>query len=214
MNVPIADSGNSNYGFDPKQAAALLDQTTQRARRQLEPYPAWQLATRAGTALIGFGAIWLSVRGQHPYLYPTAAIAPAGVAIGVINLTTVIATGKRASAGVTGRSRLRPAEISTLAGVMAGVVAVMVALISAGVSHSIVYGVYPASVPLIAGGLTWAAIMARRGNRSESARSAAVAAVGVAAIFAGAAGSWLVCAVGVSAVLLASAAIMARRQHA
>ena len=209
-----ATNGNGTCDFGPQQAAALLDQTTQQARRQLDPHPAWQLALRAGTALIGYGAIWLSVRGQHPYLHPTAAVAPAGVAIGVINLTTVIATGKRAGAGVTGRSRLRPAEIATVTGVMAGIVAVMVALTSAGVSHSIVYGLYPASAPLIVGGLTWAAIMARRGNRSESARSAAVAAVGVAAIFAGAAGAWLVCAAGVSAVLLASAAITARRQRA
>src|ERR1700761_5793036 len=183
MSATTADTGNSDFGFDPQQAATLLEQTTRRARRQLEPCPPWQLAIRAGTALIGYGAIWLSVRGQHPYLYPTAAVAPAGVAIGVINLTTVIVTGKRATAGVSGRSRLRPAEIGTVAGVLAGVVAVMVALISAGVSHGIVYGVYPASVPLIAGGLTWAAIMARRGNRSAAARPAAIAAVGGGALF-------------------------------
>jgi hypothetical protein len=211
MSTTMADNGSD---FDPQQAAALLNQTTRQARRELEPYPVWQLATRAATALIGYGAIWLSVRGQHPYLYPTAAVAPVGVAIGTINLAVVTATRKRATAEVTGRSRLRPAEIAVTAAVMAGVVAAMIGLISAGVSHGIVYGLYPASAPLIAGGLTWAAIMARRGNRPTAIRSAAIAVVGVAAPFAGAAGAWLVCAVGVSVVLLAGAVFMARRQHA
>jgi hypothetical protein len=211
MSTTMADNGSD---FDPQQAATLLNQTTQQARRELEPYPAWQLATRAATALIGYGAIWLSVRGQHPYQYPTAAVAPVGVVIGAINIAVVVATRKHATAGVTGRSRMRSAEIAIIAGVMGAVFAIMIALIGAGVSHGIVYGLYPASVPLIAGGLTWAAIMARRGSRPEAIRSAGVAVVGVAALLAGPATAWLVCAVGVSAVLLAGAALTARRQRA
>jgi hypothetical protein len=38
--VTAGNGGN----FDPQQAAALLAQTTHRARRQLEPYPPWLLA--------------------------------------------------------------------------------------------------------------------------------------------------------------------------
>jgi hypothetical protein len=211
MSTTMTDNGRD---FDPQQAATLMNQTTRQARRELDPYPVWQLATRAATALIGYGAVWLSVRGQHPYLYPTAAVAPVGVVIGAINLTVVTVTRKHATAGVTGRSRLRPAEIAIITGVMAAVVAVLIGLISAGVSHGIVYGLYPASVPLIAGGLTWAAIMAKRGDRPEAVRAAGIAVVGVAALLAGPATAWLVCAVGVSAVLLAGAALTARRQRA
>ena len=211
MSTTMTDNGRD---FDPQQAATLLNQTTRQARRELEPYPVWQLATRAATALIGYGALWLSTRGQHPYLYPTAAVAPVGVVIGAINIAVVTATRKHATAGVTGRSRLHPAEIATISVVMAGVVGAMIGLIAAGVSHGIVYGLYPASVPLIAGGLTWAAIMARRGSRPEAIRSAGIVLVGVAALLAGPATAWLICAVGVAAILLAGAAFTARRQRA
>src|SRR5436853_3965201 len=63
-------------GFDPQEAAALLEQTTQQARRQFEPYPPWLLVIRAVMVLAACGAVWLSVRGQHPYKGPTAAAIP------------------------------------------------------------------------------------------------------------------------------------------
>ncbi len=211
MSTTMADNGSD---FDPQQAATLLNRTRQRARRQLEPHPPWQLATRAAMALIGYGAIWLTVRGQHPYMYPTAAAAPAGILVGAINVTVVTVAAKRANAGVSGRSRLRPAEIAVITMVMVAVFAVMGVLAAAGVSDSIVWGIYPAAVPLIAGGLTWACVMAARGNRRVSGSSLAIAAVGVAATFAGPAGAWLVAAVGVSAVMLASAVVVARQQRA
>jgi hypothetical protein len=165
-------------------------------------------------ALIGYGALWLTTRGQHPYMYPTAAAAPAGILVGAINVTVVTVTAKRANAGVTGRSRLRPAEIAVITMVMAVVFAVMGVLAGVGVSDSIVWGIYPAAVPLIAGGLASAGVMAARGNRREGGSSLAIAAVGVAATFAGPAGAWLVAAVGVSAVMLVSAAIVARQHRA
>jgi hypothetical protein len=97
---------------------------------------------------------------------------------------------------------------------MVAVFAVMGVLAGLGVSDSIVWGIYPAAVPLIAGGLTWAGVMAARGNRRVGGTALAVAAVGVAATFAGPSGAWLVAAVGVSAVLLVSAAIVARQHRA
>ena len=42
-----APAGNGG-GFDPRQAATLLDQTTQDARRKLAPSPPWLLAARGG----------------------------------------------------------------------------------------------------------------------------------------------------------------------
>ncbi|HEY7918304.1 MAG TPA: hypothetical protein VIE45_01570, partial [Streptosporangiaceae bacterium] len=69
-------SAGNGGNFDPQQAAALLDQTTQRARRTLAPSPPWLLAARGVAVLIALGAIWLSVRGQHPYQGPTAADIP------------------------------------------------------------------------------------------------------------------------------------------
>ena len=45
-----ASAGNGG-NFDPQQAAALLGETTQQARRQLELYPPWLTVIRAVTAL-------------------------------------------------------------------------------------------------------------------------------------------------------------------
>jgi hypothetical protein len=200
--------------FDPQQASAILDQTTQQARRTFEPFPPWLLATRSFIALAGFGAIWLSVRGQHPYQYPSAAIAPLGAVLGVTNLTATLAVAKRATAGVRGRTRLHPAEIAIMVVVMAAVFAVMGSLAATGASDAIAYGLYPATVPLIAGGLAWAAVMARRANWRVAGSALAIAIVGGVGTFAGPAGAWAVAAVGVWAVLLGSAAVVARLQRA
>ena len=67
-----AAAGNDG-SFDPGQAAALLDQTTRQTRRRLEPAPPWLLAIRAFIALAIYGAVWLSVRGQHT---PTSTRPP------------------------------------------------------------------------------------------------------------------------------------------
>ena len=157
---PTPDTTAGNGGnFDPRQAAALLSQTTQQARRQLQPSPPWLLATRAVMVLAALGAIWLSVRGQHPYRGPTAADIPVLVAFVVINFTATVAVRRRATAGVRGRSRLRPAEITIAVLAWVAVVAVMVALAAAGVSYSL----YPTTVLLIPG-LAWAAVMAARAD--------------------------------------------------
>jgi hypothetical protein len=83
-----ATSAGNGGNFDPQQAAALLDQTTQQARRKFAPSPPWLLATRAVAVLAVCGAVWLSVRGQHPYQGPTAAVIPVLVAFIVLNFGT------------------------------------------------------------------------------------------------------------------------------
>jgi hypothetical protein len=95
-----------------------------------------------------------------------------------------------------------------------GVLVVLGARASAGVSHSVVYGLYPATVPLIAGGLGWAAIMAVRGNWRVAGTALGCAVIGAVALAAGPAGAWAVAGVGVCALLLASAGVIAWRQRA
>src|SRR5579859_6780630 len=130
-----ATAGNRGT-FSPQEAAAVLDQTTQQARRKLEPSPPWLLVARGVAVLAALGAIWLSVRGQHPYKGPTAADIPVLVAFIVVNFAATVAVRERALAGVRGRSRLRPAEITVLVLAWVAVVAVMVALAAAGVSYA------------------------------------------------------------------------------
>jgi hypothetical protein len=210
MNHATDATAAGNGGtFDPQQAAALLDQTTRQARRQLQPAPPWLLATRAVMVLAALGAIWLSVRGQQPYRGPTTADIPVLVAFIVINFAATVAVRRRATAGVRGRSRLRPAEITVAALAWVAAVAVLVALAAAGVSYS----AYPTTL-LIIPGLAWAAVMVARAGWGSCATGLAVAVVGVAGLFAGPAGSWAVAGVGLCVVLLARAAAIAWRQRA
>ena len=96
-----AAAGNGGT-FGPEQAAALLDQTTQQARREFSPRPPWLLATRAVMVLAALGAIWLSVRGQHPYRGPTAADIPVLIGFIVVNFAATVAVRRHATAGVPG----------------------------------------------------------------------------------------------------------------
>jgi hypothetical protein len=206
-HAPDTPAGGNGGNFDPQQAAALLDQATQQARRKLAPSPPWLLATRAVAVLAACGAVWLSVRGQHPYRGPTAAVIPVLVAFIVLNFSATVAVRERALAGVRGRTRLRPAEITVLVLAWAAVPVIMWALAAAGAS----FAWYPTTV-LIVPGLAWAAVSARAGWRN-CGTGLAVAVVGAAGAFAGPAGAWAVAGVGLCAVLLGNAAAVAWRQR-
>jgi hypothetical protein len=199
-----ADSGNGGT-FDAQQAAALLDQTTAQARRKLTPSPPWLLATRGIAVLAALGAIWLSVRGQHPYRGPTAADIPVLIAFIVLNFAATVTVRERAMAGVRGRSRLRPAEILIL---VAAFAVTIVFMATAGFS----FARYPTTV-LVLPGLAWGAILVARDGWRRASIGLAIAVVGVVGAFAGQAGSWGVAAVGFCAVLLGRAAVIAWQQH-
>ncbi|HEX3390149.1 MAG TPA: hypothetical protein VHT94_14020 [Streptosporangiaceae bacterium] len=207
--TPDTTTAGNGGNFDPRQAAALLDQTTERTRRKLEPSPPWLLATRAVLVLATCGAVWLSVRGQHPYKGPTAAVIPVLVAFIVINFVATVGVRRRHTTGVRGPSRLRPAEIAILAAAWAAVVVVMVALAAAGVNFSL----YPTTV-LILPGLAWAAVNAARANWRSFGTGAGVVAVGIVGAFAGPVGAWAVAGVGLCLVLLGTAAAIAWQRRA
>jgi hypothetical protein len=212
-HTPDTTTADNGGNFDPQQAAALLDQTTQQARRRIEPFPPWLLTVRAFIALAIYGTVWLSVRGQHPFQHPTAVVAPVVVVLVVVNLVATLTIAKRATTGVTGRSRLRPPEIAIMIVIWLVVFVVLAVLAAAGASNAIVYGIYPATVPLMAAGLAWAAIMATRANWRASSTAIACVIVGAAAIFAGPAGAYLVGGIGLCLVLLGAAVAIAWRQR-
>ena len=208
MNYTPGTAGDGGT-FGPEQAAALLDQTTQQARRKFQPSPPWLLATRAVMVLAALVAIWLSVRGQHPYRGPTAADIPVLVAFIVVNFAATVAVRRRATAGVSGRSRFSQGEIIVLVLAFAAALVVMAVLGAAGVS----FAWYPTSV-LVIPGLAWAAIAAARANWLSFGTGLALVVLGVVGAFAGPAGSWAVAAVGLCAVLLGEAAAIAWQQRA
>jgi len=201
-----ADNGGT---FGPEQAAALLDQTTQQARRKFQPSPPWLLVTRAVMVLAALGAIWLSVRGQHPYRGPTAADIPVLIAFIVVNFTATVAVRRHAIAGVSGRSRFSQGEIVVLVLAFVATVVAMAGLGAAGVN----FAFYPTSV-LVIPGLAWAVLMAIRANWREFATGLAIVVIGIVGAFAGPAGSWAVAGVGLCVVLLGSAAAIAWPQRA
>jgi hypothetical protein len=82
MNRAPDSTADNGGNFDPRQAAALLDQTTQQTRRQIEPFPPWLLAVRGVLVLATLGTVWLSVHGQHPYRHPTDAAILVAIAFG------------------------------------------------------------------------------------------------------------------------------------
>ncbi len=204
---PAASAGNGGT-FDPRQAAALLDQATGQARRQLAPSPPWLLAARAVAVLAACGAVWLSVRRQHPYQGPTAADIPVLAAFIVLNFAATVAVRERALAGVRGTTRLRPAEITVLAAAWAAVPVLIWALSASGVS----FALHPTTV-LIIPGLAWAGVMAARANWRPAGTGLALAAIGAAGALAGPAGAWAVAGAGLCAVLLGNAAALAWRQR-
>jgi len=213
-HTPDSAAAAGNGGkFDPRQAAALLDQATQQTRRKLAPAQPWLLTIRAVMVLAVLGACWLNVRGQHPYRGPTSAVLPFVVVFVIANFVATVTVRKRATAGVSGKSRLRPWEIIVLTLAWIAVFAVIGALAGTGVSPAIVYSLIPLTVPLILAGLAWAGINAARADWRPCGVGVGVAVVGAVGLFAGPAGAWAVVGVGLFIVLLGSAAAIVWRQR-
>ena len=201
-------------GFDPCQAAALLDQATRQARRQFTPLTSALLAFRAVLALVVFGGCWLSVRGQHPYTGHISgwAIAVAVVLV-VINIGWTAWAIGRAGTGVSGPAQ-RKWQAWTVIMTAAWIIgyAITAPLYHAEVSHP-AWGLYPASAPLLIIGLAGAAVAAAFRYGPLAGTCLAIAVAAAAAGFGGPAGSWLITGIGLCAVFLGIAAFTAWRQH-
>jgi len=203
-----SDAAGNGGTFSPEEAAALLDQTTQEARRKFQPSPPWLLASRAVLVLAALGAIWLSVRGQHPYRGPTSRDIPILVGFIVLNFAVTVGVRRRATAGITGISRFSQGEIIALTLSFVVTVVAMAGLGGAG-GH---LATYPTSV-LVIPGLTFAGLMAVRANWPGVAIGCSLLVMGIGGAFAGPAGAWAVAAVGLCVMLLGHAAVNSWQQR-
>jgi LPXTG-motif cell wall-anchored protein len=172
------------------------------------------LTFRAVVALVVFGGIWVSVRGQHPY---TGHISGWAVAVAVVLVAinigwTAWAIG-RAGTGVSGPAQ-RKWEAWVGISVAAWIIgyAVTAPLYHAAVSHP-VWGLYPASAPLLIIGLAAAAAAAAFGYWPLAGVALGIAVVAAAAGFGGPAGSWLILAIGLCAMMLGTAGFLARARR-
>jgi hypothetical protein len=200
--------------FDPRQAAALLDQATRQARRAFTPLPPLLLTFRAVVALVAFGGCWLSVRGQRPY---TGHISGWAVAVAVVLLAINIGWTawviRRAGTGVSGAAQRKwQAWMAIMAAAWIVGYVVTAPLYHAEVSHP-VWRLYPASAPLLIIGLAGTAIAAAFRYRLLAGTALAMAAAAAAAGFGGPAGSWLILGIGLCPVFLGAAAFTAWQQH-
>src|ERR1700682_4652746 len=97
-----ADEGDE---LDPRAAATLFEQTKRKPQRQFELNPPLLTLIRAAVILVGYGAVWWSVRGQHPYEGPSLAALAVIYSAVIVVLVITAAVFKRATTGVSGQSR-------------------------------------------------------------------------------------------------------------
>jgi hypothetical protein len=209
-DTAAAENGGS---FDPRQAADLLDQTTQQARRTFSPGSPLLWAYRAAFVLVAFGDCWLSVRGQHPYSGPDGSVLPVIFVLVAINIAWSVAENVRAGSGVRGPAqRARQAWIGVMLVVWIIAYAVTAPLNHIGASHPI-WGLYPANTPLIIVGLVGAGTAAVRKDWTTVVITLALAVIGAVAGFGGLVGAWLIMGIGLCAMCLGAAAFKVWQQH-
>lgn len=206
--------------FSAKEAAELLENTLRQARRNFDfgvRYLTRPLLMMLGGSviLLGYGALWFSVRHQHPYKGPNLA-AIAGVYVGIIVVMALTAKVlQRATEGVSGPSRRQMGvEGSAIALAYIAAAVIQGALHAAGASAAIVYGIFPSAGPLVMIGCTLAGITATKQDWPTFAVALAVVSVGFAGLFVSAAASWAVVGIGlfcIALVCVARAWVQGRR---
>ena len=201
------DEGN----MDPREAASLLERTQRQAERGLDYRSPWLSLIAAGVVLVGFGAVWLTVRGQHPYKGPTAIDLVVLYVLLAVRIATVLVAHRRARAGVIGGSvRVRRGEFAAGGVALVAVYVLMAALVNDGAGHAVFYWVYAVSATLIVLGAFWGAASAVREDWQDLGLSIAVMLVAAGSALAGPRGMWLGDAVGLCVVLLGAGVARAR----
>jgi len=145
----MSDGADEEIGMDLQQASAIMQETSDRARRALVVRRPVLLAVWGAAWMVSDGVIWLSVREQRPYSGPTpAALATLTIVIAAAAVFAVIYLG-RAGSGVGGLSVLqrRILLLSYLGGYVA-LFTVEAAIDHAGASRAVL-GVYGAAAPIL-----------------------------------------------------------------
>ncbi len=201
------DQADQEAALDPQSAAALIDEAQRQARRQLNPDKPLLLVGAAAFFLVAYGVMWLSVLGQNPYVGPTGTALIIFYALVFIVSIAGSVVAKRARSGISGPVRRQQrGQAFALAATYVGVFAFQGALRYLGVSFSIVYGVYAATMPLIVLGALGAGIAATREDWPLFGVSVAGIALCAASAFAGPVGAWGFVAIGGCVIFLADAA--------
>lgn len=149
-------------GLDAHGAAVIMQEARERARRELRVSRPVLFATWGLVVLVSYGAMWLSVRRQHPYQGPAwetlllaflLFAAAAGATANVVD---------RAASGVGGRSELQRGIFAlALAAGFAALEIEKQALWHAGASRPLA-ALFGEAIPLLVAGLVFTASSATR----------------------------------------------------
>ena len=207
------DMNDQDLTMDPAAAAAIMAEASDRARRRLQPNLPAFYAVRGAIWILGYGLIWLSVRGQHPFHGPNAGGYAALV------LITAVAVGLtagqvQAETGLRGLSVLRRWAyiLSALAG-FGAIFALEGALVRAGASPSVV-GIFEASAPILVLGLLALARFSAERNWATAGLGLWMVLVAAVGGYAGPATVWAVGALAVGLAFLLAAVVQSRAGRA
>jgi hypothetical protein len=188
------------------EAALIMREADHRARRQLRvghrvTFSIWGLGL-----LIGYGAMWLAVRGQRPFHGPPPAAFAVVALLGAGSVIAGLAEA-RADSGVGGLSvmRRRIHFLAVLAG-LAAMFALEGALVHAGATRPVI-GVFEASAPVLVAGLFYFTTSAVWLDWPVFGLGVWLVVVAAAGSFAGPAGVWAVDALAAGLAYLVMAAI-------
>jgi hypothetical protein len=205
---------DDEHRLDPREAAILLDQATRQAHREFSYRPPLLTSIRAVVVLLGYGALWWSVRGQHPYKGPSRGVILVLYAAVIFVIVVSALALRRATTGVTGPSRRQEGALG-VAFVTAFIATAVFqgALHYVGVGPVVVYGVFPAAAPLLVVGATLGGMAAAQENWRLLATAIALIALGTGSVFAGPIGVWGVIAIGGCVLLLGYAVAQVRERY-
>jgi hypothetical protein len=208
----MKDDTGEAAGMDARGAAVIIRAAREQARRELRVSRPVLFVTWGLVVLIGYGAMWLSVRGQHPYHGPAwqtvllaflLFLAAAGATANVVD---------RAASGVGGRSELQRGifALSLIAG-FAALEIEKQALSHAGASRPLV-ALFGQAIPLLAAGLVFVASSAAKArlNWPRLALGIWLLAVAASGAWAGPVTNLAVCALAGGGGILLMAAIEPR----
>lgn len=210
-----ADAGEV-ADLDAQGAAAILQQARERARRELTVRRPVLFVTWGVVVLVSYGAMWLSVRGQHPYRGPAwetlmlaflLFLAAAGATANVVD---------RAATGVGGRSEMQRGIFAlALAVGFAALEIEKQALSHAGASRPLV-SLFGEAIPLLIAGLVFVASSAASStpNWPRLAVGSWLLAVAAGGAWAGPVTNLAVCALAGGGGILLMAAIPPRLRRA
>ena len=187
----MKDGEGEGTPMDVQEAAVIMQDAGERARQEFRLSHRANFITWGVILLLGYGTMWLNVRGQHPFhgVNPGAFAAVTLLASGAA-LATAAQAGAESGVGGVSAVRRRIHSLSLIVG-LAGMFILEGALYRAGASRSVI-GIFEAATPILVAGLFYLASSAVRLDWAMCALGVWLVAVAAGGAFAGPVGIWAV----------------------